>query len=99
MFWKFVRFGVVGLTSFIIDFGITYVSKEVFRTHKYVANAFGFGISATFNYFLNRSWTFHSTNPHMGMEFLRFIVVATAGLGINTGVLYFAHHNKNWNFY
>jgi putative flippase GtrA len=99
LFYKFLRFGVVGAGGTLIDFGITYVSKEIFKAHKYLANALGFSIAATFNYFLNRVWTFHSDNPDIGTEYMEFIAVAVVGLGINTAVLYFLHHNMKMNFY
>ena len=99
LFQKFVKFGIVGVTGTLIDFSITYVSKEVFKTNKYVANALGFSISATNNYILNRYWTFHSKNPNITSEFLHFLFVSILGLGINSGVLKFLHHYRKQNFY
>lgn len=94
-----MRFAVVGVSGTIIDFTITYLSKEVFRMHKYVANGLGFMIAATSNYVLNRYWTFNSNNPRIFEEYMHFLIIATIGLIINTAVLYFLHHNRKMNFY
>lgn len=96
---KFLRFGVAGFIGLMIDFGVTYFFKEVAKAHKYLSSAMGFTISATVNYFINRSWTFHSNDPGVLFQYSKFIVVALIGLAINTTVLYYVHHNRKQNFY
>jgi len=90
---------VAGFIGMTIDFGITYFFKEIVKAHKYLANAMGFVISATANYFINRAWTFHNNDPGILIQYSKFIVVALIGLGINTSVLYYVHHNRKQNFY
>jgi putative flippase GtrA len=51
---KFIKFCLVGFSGIFVDFGITYFFKEVVKIQKYVANAIGFSLAATTNYFLNR---------------------------------------------
>jgi putative flippase GtrA len=96
---KFLKFGAVGATGVVVDFGITYVSKEILKIQKYVANAIGFTIAATTNYFLNRWWTFHSNNPDIGIEYSRFLFISILGLGINTFVIWLLVSKYNRNFY
>jgi putative flippase GtrA len=96
---KILRFGIVGVVGMIIDFGTTYVAKEIFKAQRYVASALGFIIAATCNYLLNRYWTFTSNNPDIATEYTQFIVVSVIGLGINTAILYVLHHNRKMNFY
>lgn len=83
----------------MLDFGITYMSKEVFKTSKYIANALGFVIAASSNYLLNRIWTFHSQDTQVAAEYTRFFLVALIGLGINTLFLYLLHKYFKQNFY
>lgn len=97
--FKILKFGIVGVLGMIVDFGITYLAKEILRAPKYVANGLGFITAATFNYFLNRYWTFDSTNPNIAGEYGLFIIVSGIGLGINTAILYFLHHDRKMNFY
>jgi putative flippase GtrA len=99
LFWKFLKFGVVGLTGVIVDFGITFLLKEKIKIHKYLANAIGFSFAATTNYLLNRVWTFHSQNPHVANEYGRFILVSLVGLGINSLILWLMVSKFKRNFY
>jgi len=96
---KFVKFGIVGFSGVLVDFSLTFVSKEYLRIQKYVANAIGFTIAATTNYFLNRIWTFESTNPNIMMEFSRFFVIALIGLGINSAIIWAMSGRFKVNFY
>jgi len=96
---KFIKFCMVGFTGVFVDFGITFVCKEILKIQKYVANALGFTIAATTNYMLNRMWTFHSHNPHVGLEFTRFFLIALIGLGINLLILWTMAGKFRVNFY
>jgi putative flippase GtrA len=96
---KFLKFGVVGGSGVIVDFGVTYLCKEKLRIQKYVSNAIGFTVAATTNYILNRIWTFQSKNPQIGREYLSFIIISLIGLAINTFILWVLHKKFGWNFY
>ena len=99
LFYKFIKFGIVGLTGVIVDFSITFLLKEKVKIHKYVANAIGFTIAASNNYILNRVWTFHSKNPQISTEYGHFIIVSLLGLGINSLILWLLVSKLKWNFY
>ena len=96
---KFIKFGLVGASGLIVDFGITYLLKEKVKIHQYLANAIGFTAAATTNYFFNRVYTFHSQNPHVAQEYGKFIAVSLIGLGINSFVIWFLVSKFKWNFY
>ncbi|EJF10424.1 GtrA family protein [Pontibacter sp. BAB1700] len=78
-FLKFLKFGLVGFTGLVIDFGVTFLVKEKLRWNKYVANSLGFILASINNYILNRLWTFHSMDPEIGWQFSKFLLVAVAG--------------------
>jgi putative flippase GtrA len=99
LFWKFFKFGVVGFTGLIIDYGITYLLKEKVKIYKYLANAAGFSVAATTNYCLNRVWTFHSKDPNLAIEYGQFILVSVVGLGINSLILWLMVSKFKFNFY
>ena len=99
LFFKFLKFGIVGASGVIVDFGFTYLCKEIFKIQKYVANAIGFTIAASSNYFFNRVWTFHSQNPEIGIEYSKFLFISLIGLGINTLILWTLVSKFNKNFY
>lgn len=97
--YKFAKFGAVGLSGVVVDFGFTYVCKEWLKIQKYVANAIGFAIAASSNYILNRIWTFHSNNPEIALEYGRFLFISLIGLLINTLVLWLLVSKAKFNFY
>lgn len=99
LLFKFLKFGIVGASGVIIDFGFTYLCKEIFKIQKYVANAIGFTIAASSNYIFNRIWTFHSQNPEIGLEYGKFLFISLIGLGINTLILWISVSKFNKNFY
>ena len=96
---KFVKFGVVGLSGVFVDFGFTYIFKEKLKVQKYVANAIGFTIASSTNYYLNRIWTFHSNNPEIAVEYGKFLLISLVGLVINTIVLWLLVSKVKFNFY
>lgn len=96
---KFLKFGVVGFSGIIVDYSITFISKEWLKVPRFIANGLGFTVAATSNYFLNRIWTFASTNPEIMRELGEFFVISLMGLIINTAVLYYCVKRFNINFY
>jgi putative flippase GtrA len=88
MLLKFLKFGIVGLTGMVIDFSITFLLKEKLKVHRYIASSTGFISAATFNYVLNRIWTFHSSDPEILIQYGKFIIISVIGLGINNLFLY-----------
>ena len=99
MIKQLIKFCVVGGSGVVVDFSVTYLFKELVRINKYVANSIGFITAATSNYFLNRFWTFESNDPQIMRQYILFIVIATAGLVINNGVIFLLHGRRKINFY
>ncbi|MBC7418222.1 MAG: GtrA family protein [Pedobacter sp.] len=100
IFYRIIKFGLTGFLGMAIDFGATWLFKEKIKINKYIANAIGFSLAVTNNYYINRIWTFQSTNPHLGTEFTKFVFVSLVGLGLNTFIIYLFHQRKDGiNFY
>lgn len=99
VFYKFLKFGIVGASGMVVDFSLTYFFKEIIKIQKYVANAIGFTVAATVNYIFNRIWTFHSNDPQVTLQFFKFFFISIAGLGINTFILYILVSKYKKNFY
>ncbi len=96
---KFLKFVVVGFSGMLVDYGFTFLFKEIVRIQKYIANSIGFIIAATTNYIFNRVWTFHSDNPDIAVEYTKFLVISIIGLGINNLILWLIVSRLKWNFY
>ncbi len=96
---RFIRFGLVGASGMLVDFGVTWLCKEHFRWNKYVSNSLGFILAATNNYFWNRLWTFQSQNEAVVREYMSFVIIALVGLGLNNLIIYLMHERLRLNFY
>lgn len=96
---KFLKFAVVGGSGVVVDFFFTWLLKEKFKVHKYVANAIGFTIAASTNWYLNRIWTFESHNQHVMQEYSHFLIVSLIGLAINSFILWLLTDKGKINFY
>lgn len=99
-FTKLLRFGLVGLSGVVVDFGVTWICKEKLRFHKYLANSLGFCVATISNYLLNKYWTFKVFGSQgMFLEFSKFAGFALVGLLINNLVVFLLHGKLNLNFY
>lgn len=106
---KFLKFGVVGASGAIIDFGLTALCKGIFGIPELASNAIGFTLAATSNYFLNRVWTWKSTSKDVGTEYAKFFFVSLIGLGLNSLIVLllkdttiipcFVETSLDWNFW
>lgn len=96
---KFIKFGVVGFSGMIVDFGVTWLCKEKLRWNKYISNSLGFIIAATNNYIWNRLWTFGSESEQVTREYGLFFLISLIGLGLNNLIIYILHDKCRLNFY
>ncbi|MBQ7259377.1 MAG: GtrA family protein [Paludibacteraceae bacterium] len=99
MLMRFVRFGIVGVSGTLIDFGVTWLCKEKLHWNKYLSNSIGFILAATNNYTWNRLWTFESQNSEIFREYGSFVLIALIGLGLNNFVTWLLHEKVHLNFY
>jgi putative flippase GtrA len=54
----FVRYLLVGGTTFILDFGILYILHGMFKLNLAASTSVAYWISISYNFALNRYWTF-----------------------------------------
>lgn len=99
IFFKFIKYGIVGLSGMVIDFSITWLLKEKLRLNKYFANSCGFTCAASSNYILNRVWTFQSHQKNIPKEYFSFLTIAVIGLLLNNAIIYLLTEKGKLNFY
>lgn len=99
LFYKFLKFGIVGFSGVFVDFGVTWLGRERFKLNQYVANSIGFCVAVLSNYALNRLWTFESHDPNVGLQFAKFLLASLVGLGLNNGLIYLLNGKMKLNFY
>ena len=96
---KFLKFGAVGIIGVGIDFLVTWFCKEKIGLNKYLSNALGFSFAVVNNFLLNRYWTFGTDTQPLAEQFLKFVLIAVIGLGINSLLLFLMLRFLKLNFY
>jgi putative flippase GtrA len=86
---QFLRFGTVGGLGFLVDTAVVYGTKGLLGL--YGAGAVAYPVAASFNWLVNRLWTFRETsrNRSAHTQWLRFLLVNLIGFALNRGA-YFA---------
>lgn len=97
--FRFLKFGLVGFSGMLLDFGITWICKESLRINKYIANTAGFTTAVISNFILNRNWTFEQQGQNLTNQFAKFLLVSLCGLALNNLLLYLFINKTKQNFY
>jgi dolichol-phosphate mannosyltransferase len=95
----FVKFVIVGLTGFVIDFGISYVLINKANAIVWLATLISTETAIISNFFLNNFWSFSHKKINAGklgyiMKFLKFNLVSVGSIliqviGIQVAILLF----------
>lgn len=81
---QIMKFGVVGVIAFVIDFGVMVFLTEVFGIDPVISATASFIISVIFNYAASMRYVFsHREGMSRTREFAIFVVLSAIGLGIN----------------
>jgi putative flippase GtrA len=79
-------FAVIGLIGYVVDAGVTYIGAKYLGLSPEIARPPGFLIATVVNFALNRAITFRHAKTPLMRAFLRYCLVATAGLAVNYAV-------------
>ena len=81
---QFMKFGIVGVIAFVIDYGFMVLLTEVFGVPYLISTTVSFIISVIFNYFASMRFVFkRKDDMSRRREFIIFIVLSVIGLVIN----------------
>ncbi|MDR0888289.1 MAG: GtrA family protein [Coriobacteriales bacterium] len=97
LFAQVVKFGIVGVIAFVIDYGLFLILRGVFGYlgmpdpwHYLIANLISFSVSVIFNYIASMRYVFvHKEDMSRRKEFIIFVVLSVIGLGLNELILWF----------
>ena len=87
---QIIKFGIVGVICFIIDFAITTIPTYFFGQNTvYISAVFGFVISCIVNYLLSIKYVFtEKKDMDKRKEFIVFVILSAVGLVINELIIY-----------
>lgn len=86
---QIIKFGVIGVLSFLIDFAVFSLLNYVVHTDYLVAGFLGFVISVIFNYIMSMRFVFErKDNIDKRVEFAIFVALSAVGLVINELVIW-----------
>lgn len=81
---QFMKFGIVGVIAFVIDYGFMVLLTEVFGVPYLISTTVSFIISGIFNYFASMRFVFkRKDDMSRRREFIIFVVLSVIGLVIN----------------
>ena len=81
---QFMKFGIVGVIAFVIDYGLLVLLTEVFSINYLVSATISFTASVVFNYAASMRYVFtHKEGMSRRREFVIFVVLSVIGLVIN----------------
>lgn len=84
-----MKFGIVGVLCFFIDFIVFKISSSLLGIHYTVASALGFTISVIVNYILSMKFVFEGKEDmSRKKEFVIFVILSLIGMGLNTLIIY-----------
>lgn len=86
---QIMKFGVVGVIAFAIDYGSMILLTEVFGIPPVISATISFIISVVFNYLASMKYVFsHKQDMSRRREFEIFIALSVAGLLINDAIMW-----------
>ena len=86
---QIMRFGIVGVIAFVIDYTVLLILTEGAGLHYLVSSAIAFLVSVAVNYLLSIAFVFETDKSRSkGPQFGLFALMSAGGLGINQVVMW-----------
>jgi len=79
-------FAAIGLLGYVVDAALTYAGARYAGLSPELARPPGFIVATIFNFLLNRAITFRHSEAPLVRAFVRYCLVASAGLAANYAV-------------
>jgi putative flippase GtrA len=86
---QFFRYAVASGISLAFDFGLLYIGTEYLGLHYLLSAIISYSTGMVVNYLLSIFWAFpRSRLKSRALEFLIFVVIGVAGMGLNELLLW-----------
>lgn len=84
---RLIRFAVVGGAGFLVDASVLSFLVQLAEMGLYLSRAVSFLLAVSLTWYLNRTWTFGTTNnKRKRKEYVRYTLLQIVGALINLGV-------------
>src|SRR5271166_422748 len=83
---QIVKFAAVGGVGYIVDSAITFAGAKYLGLSPELARPPGFIVATIVNFLFNRAITFRASGAPLMPAFLRYCLIASAGLAVNYAV-------------
>lgn len=83
---QIIKFGIVGVIAFVIDYGTLVILKELFNINLFISTEIAFIISVIVNYILSIKFVFDVKNKNN--NFIPFIILSFMGLLLTELIMY-----------
>ena len=94
---QLIKFGIVGVSSTVIDWGIYLLLTRIFGFYYLMAKILSFGVAVLNSYIWNRRWTFRSNDPAKLKQFIKFLTISFVGVVLNTFIMYLSVEHLRWH--
>jgi putative flippase GtrA len=99
---QFVKFGLVGLSGVGVGLGVLNICMWIWTCFP-VANVVAFLVAVSWNFLLNRHFTFERVHKPIFRQWLEFIIACLGGAGVNWTVsmsLYYtiSYFHQHYNY-
>ncbi|HJX35109.1 MAG TPA: glycosyltransferase family 2 protein [Desulfatiglandales bacterium] len=86
---QFIKFCLVGISGIFIDTAVLIFLVELFFFDARLAAIFAFTAAVSWNYLLNRVWTFkQGMGTKIAHTYITFVIVCMIGLGVRIGIMH-----------
>lgn len=81
---QILKFGVVGVLAFVIDYGLLIFCTEKLGINYLISGAIAFSVAVVFNYILSALWVYDTSGNSQDkrMQLVIFIILSVIGLGL-----------------
>lgn len=86
---QIIKFGIVGVLAFIIDYAVLFVLAHFLGMDSIAAATISFTVSIIFNYLASMKYVFAGrSDQSKHQQFIIFVILSVIGLGINNGIMW-----------
>jgi putative flippase GtrA len=86
--WQFVRYLIVGGSSFLLEYGLFFILLQHYKIHYLIANSVVYSSVSLINFMLNRTWTFRSQKK-VSLQLMLYLGLIGFNFFASNLVLYF----------